>query len=96
MPIYPDLAAKLAVVASGLWGIRAATCRLLTKSGVKVAVNQRDGGRTIETGADVAGFVAIEDMRPQVEESGSVEVLVTVVGDCGHYGPTEQMRGEVL
>jgi 3-oxoacyl-[acyl-carrier protein] reductase len=39
LPIYPDLAGKVAVVTGGSGGISAATCRLLAANGAKVVVN---------------------------------------------------------
>ena len=45
VPIYPDLAGKVAVVTGGSGGIGAATCRLLAANGAKVAVNGRDQAR---------------------------------------------------
>jgi len=42
IPIYPDLADKIAVVTGGSRGIGAAAARLLADNGVKVVVNGRD------------------------------------------------------
>jgi 3-oxoacyl-[acyl-carrier protein] reductase len=51
VPIYPDLAGKVAVVTGGSGGIGAATCRLLAANGAKVAINGRDQAR-IDTVVD--------------------------------------------
>src|SRR5213592_3062254 len=98
LPVYPDLAGKVAVVTGGSRDIGAATCRLLAANGARVAVNGRDetaidavvggiqddGGRAIGVGADVTDFGAIEDMRRRVEqELGPVEVLVAFAGGQG-------------
>jgi 3-oxoacyl-[acyl-carrier protein] reductase len=45
LPVYPDLARKVAVVTGGSGGIGAATCRLLAANGAKVAVNGRGQAR---------------------------------------------------
>jgi 3-oxoacyl-[acyl-carrier protein] reductase len=45
VPIYPDLAGKVAVVTGGSGGIGAATCRLLAANGARVVVNGRDQAR---------------------------------------------------
>src|SRR4051794_7346634 len=96
MPAYPDLAVKLAMVTGCSWDIGAVPCRLLTESGAKVAVNEQDAGLAIEIEADFADFVAVEAMRPQVEEKcDPIEVLVPFAGARGRYVPTEQIGGEV-
>src|SRR6266545_2476506 len=95
VPIYPDLAGKVAVVTGGSRGIGAASCRLLAASGARVVVNGREpaaieatvdgirsrGGRAIGVAADCTDFAAIERMRGQVEqEFGPVDVLAAFVG----------------
>jgi 3-oxoacyl-[acyl-carrier protein] reductase len=110
IPTYPDLADKVAVVTGGSGGIGAAACRLLAKSGAKVAVNGRDetkidsvvdeicsdGGQAIGVGADVTDFAAIERMRQQVEqELGPVDVLAVFAASGGPPpGPTAQITEE--
>jgi 3-oxoacyl-[acyl-carrier protein] reductase len=42
IPLYPDLADKVALVTGGSKGIGAQTCRMLAANGVKVVVNGRD------------------------------------------------------
>jgi len=105
IPTYPDLAGKVAVVTGGSGGIGAATCRLLTANGMRVAVNGRDetkigavvdedgsnGGRAIGIAADVTDFAAIERMRGRVEqELGPVDVLAAFAGGGGP--PPDQPR----
>jgi 3-oxoacyl-[acyl-carrier protein] reductase len=107
VPIYPDLAGKVAVVTGGSRGIGAATCRLLAASGARVAVNGREqtaidavvdeirsaGGWAIGVPADCTDFAAIERMRQQVEqELGPVDVLAAfVAGGRAGPGPTAQL-----
>ena len=67
LPIYPDLAGKVAVVTGGSGGIGAATCRLLAANGARVAVNGRDRAR-IEAVVD-----AIRDVGGEA---------IGVAGDC--------------
>jgi NAD(P)-dependent dehydrogenase (short-subunit alcohol dehydrogenase family) len=108
-PTYPDLAGKVAVVSGGSRGIGAATCRLLTQNGAKVAVNGRDEvaidsvvqeirgseGEAIGVAADLTDFSAVERMRGRVEEElGPVEVLAAFAGGQGYPTPTEQMSEE--
>ena len=98
IPTYPDLADKVAVVTGGSGGIGAATCRLLAKSGAKVAVNGRDeakigavvdeiisgGGQAIGVAADVTDSAAIETMRRQVDrELGSPDLLAAFAASGG-------------
>ena len=96
MPISPDPTAKLAMITSTSWGTGTANCSLLTKSSVKLSVNERDGDRVIGLRAHVTNFVAIKSIRPQMaEEFGLMEVVVADEGDHGHYMQTEQVEGEV-
>jgi 3-oxoacyl-[acyl-carrier protein] reductase len=95
VPIYADLAGKVAVVTGGSGGIGAATCQLLAANGAKVAVNGRDqaridtvvdairadGGQAIGAAGDCADLAAVERMRRQVEQGlGPAEVLAAFVG----------------
>ena len=95
VPIYPDLAGKVAVVTGGSGGIGAATCRLLAANGAKVAVNGRDrtriqavvdtiregGGEAVGVDGDCTDAAAVQRLRQVVEqELGSAEVLAAFVG----------------
>ena len=95
VPIYPDLAGKVAVVTGGSGGIGAATCRLLAANGARVAVNGRDqaridtvvdairatGGEAIGAAGDCTELTAVERLRQQVEQDlGPAEVLAAFVG----------------
>ena len=95
LPIYPDLAGKVAVVTGGSGGIGAATCRLLAANGARVAVNGRDqakiqavveaigasGGEAIGVTGDCTDLAAVERLRQQVEHNlGPAEVLAAFVG----------------
>jgi 3-oxoacyl-[acyl-carrier protein] reductase len=95
VPIYPDLAGKVAVVTGGSGGIGMATCRLLAANGTKVAVNGRDqarleevvdricagGGQAIGVTADCTDLAAVEQLRQQVEQQlGPADVLAAFVG----------------
>jgi 3-oxoacyl-[acyl-carrier protein] reductase len=95
VPIYPDLAGKVAVVTGGSGGIGAATCRLLAANGAKVAVNGRDqaridtvvqairadGGQAIGAAGDCSDLAAVERICQQVEQDlGPADVLAAFVG----------------
>ena len=95
VPIYPDLAGKVAVVTGGSGGIGAATCRLLAANGARVAVNGRDqaridtvvdaihatSGEAIGVAGDCTDLTAVEWLREQVEQDlGPAEVLAAFVG----------------
>ena len=47
LPIYPDLASKVALVTAGSGDIGSATCRLLAANGTRLIVNARDQGRSM-------------------------------------------------
>jgi 3-oxoacyl-[acyl-carrier protein] reductase len=98
IPIYPDLAGKVALVTGGSGGIGAAACRMLAANGAKVAVNGRDGakidatveavraegGEAVGAPADCTDFAAIERMRRRVEGSlGPVGLLLAFAGGGG-------------
>jgi 3-oxoacyl-[acyl-carrier protein] reductase len=67
IPVYPDLAGKVALITGGSGGIGATTCQLLAANGAEVAVKSRneakidaavgaiqaDGGQAIVAAADV-------------------------------------------
>src|SRR5215216_1664516 len=95
IPIYPDLAGKVAVITGGSRGIGAATARVLAANGVKVVVSGRDqaaidgvvndihsrGGQAIGVAADITAFAAIEQMRLAAEEAfGAIDILVAFAG----------------
>jgi 3-oxoacyl-[acyl-carrier protein] reductase len=95
LPVYPDLAGKVAVVTGGSGGIGSATCRLLAANGARVAVNGRDparidavvdairtaGGEAVGVVADCTDSAALERLRRQVEqELGPAEVVAAFAG----------------
>lgn len=102
IPIYPDLADKVAVVTGGSRGIGATTARLLAANGVKVIVNgrdetataavvsaiQRQGGVAKGVRADVTDGAAIEGLRQATEAAfGTVDIVVVFAGG-GRGRPT--------
>src|SRR5215204_5980618 len=110
LPIYPDLADKVAVVTGGSGGIGAATCRLLAANGARVAVNGRDeakidalvgeirsaGGEAVGAPADCTDPAAVEGMRRRTEEEiGPVGILAAFVGEGrARPGPLAQTTEE--
>jgi 3-oxoacyl-[acyl-carrier protein] reductase len=95
LPVYPDLAGRVAVVTGGSKGIGAATCRALAANAVKVAVVAREqggidalvdqlrqsGATAIGISADCAEAAPVERMRAAVEDSlGAVDILATFAG----------------
>jgi 3-oxoacyl-[acyl-carrier protein] reductase len=110
IPIYPDLAGKIALVTGGSGGIGAATCLQLAANGAKVAVNGRDetriratveairaeGGEAVGAPADCTDPVAVESMRQSVEaDLGPVEVVAAFAGGGGaRPGPVAQITEE--
>jgi 3-oxoacyl-[acyl-carrier protein] reductase len=110
LPVYPDLAGKVAVVTGGSGGIGAATCRLLAANGAKVAVNGRDqaridvvvdgiraaGGEAVGVAADCTDLAAVERLRQQVERAfGPAEILAAFVGGGrARPGPVAEVPAE--
>jgi len=110
LPIYPDLAGKVAVVTGGSGGIGAATCRLLAANGAKVAVNGRDqaridtvvdairaaGGQAVGIAADCTDPAGVQHLRQEVERQlGPAEVLAAFVGGGqARPGPVAQVPVE--
>jgi 3-oxoacyl-[acyl-carrier protein] reductase len=103
VPVYPDLADKVAVVTGGSKGIGAATCVLLGRNRARVAVCGRDEqdvervtSDTRDAGAaEAAGFTAdlttpegVARLREEIEESlGPAEVLFAFAGGFGARTP---------
>src|SRR5512132_4075713 len=88
IPVYPDLAGKVAVVTGSSHGIGAATCRMLAANGAKVVVNGRDPAALDETvtrirrdGGDATGVAG------DVAEPGTLERLREETGRI--YGPVD-------
>ena len=110
VPVYPDLAGKVAVVTGGSGGIGAATCRLLAANGARVAVNGRartriqavvdaireGGGEAVGVDGDCTDPAAVERLRQVVErELGPAEVLAAFVGGGrGRPGPVADVPQE--
>ncbi|SRR5260221_8757397 len=95
VPIFPDLAGKIALVTGSSRGIGAETARYLAVNKVKVVVNGRDrealndvvagiksdGGEVIGIIADCMKYDEIEEMRRDVEDRfGNVDLLVAFAG----------------
>ena len=91
VPIYPNLAGRVAVVTGGSKGIGVATPRHSWRNGVSVAVMARDqadiervvrqvrdlGARAVGISADAESSDDTERMRRQVEEEfGPVDILL--------------------
>jgi 3-oxoacyl-[acyl-carrier protein] reductase len=102
VPIYPDLAGKVAVVTGGSKGIGAATCVLLGRNQARVAVHGRDeqaidavvsdtraaGGEAVAVTADVTTPEGVAHLREQVEaQLGSADILMVFAGGFGARTP---------
>lgn len=101
-PTFADLAGRVAVVTGGSRGIGAATCRMLARNRVKVAVNGRDeqviegvvrgllesGATAIGVPGDCTRFDDIERVRERVEtELGPADVLIAFAGGFASFTP---------
>jgi 3-oxoacyl-[acyl-carrier protein] reductase len=95
LPVYPDLAGKVAVVTGGSGGIGAVTCRLLAANGARMAVNGRHqakidpvvdairaaGGQAVGVAADCTDLAEVEQLHQEVERQlGPAEVLAAFAG----------------
>src|SRR5215212_5859989 len=110
LPVYPDLAGKVAVVTGGSGGIGAATCQLLAANGARVAVSGRDparidavvdgilaaGGEVLGVAGDCTDPAAIDRLRQQVEQAfGPAEILAAFVGGGrARPGPVAEVTEE--
>jgi 3-oxoacyl-[acyl-carrier protein] reductase len=110
LPVYPDLAGKVAVVTGGSGGIGAVTCRLLAANGTRVAVNGRDpariqavvdaihaaGGQAVGVAADCTDPAGVERLRQRVEQDlGPAEVVAAFVGGGrARPGPVTEVTEE--
>jgi 3-oxoacyl-[acyl-carrier protein] reductase len=107
VPVYPDLAGRVAVVTGGSKGIGAATSRMLAANGVKVAVNARaqdaidvlvdelraSGTEAIGVAADVTRREEIERVRRAAEDAlGPVDILLPFAGGFSSYTPVHEIE----
>lgn len=106
IPIFPDLAGKVAVVTGSSRGIGASTANYLAANSVKVVVNGRDPEaltRTVDTiqrsGGQAFGVIAdctqshqVDEMRRKVEDRfGDVDLLIAFAGGGGPLEPIEDV-----
>jgi 3-oxoacyl-[acyl-carrier protein] reductase len=106
VPLYPDLAGKVAVVTGGSKGIGAATCRVLAANRVRVAVAARSrpgidalveelrgaGAEAIGFSGDAGDFADMDRLRALTEaELGPVDILVPFAGGFSSYTPLHEI-----
>jgi 3-oxoacyl-[acyl-carrier protein] reductase len=109
IPIFPDLAGKVAVVTGGSRGIGAATCRMLAHNRVRVVVAARhrpdidrvvggivhSGGEAIGVSADCTRFADVERLRERTEQHfGPADILAAFAGGFRRYTPAHLITEE--
>lgn len=109
IPIFPDLAGKVAVVTGSSRGIGAETARYLAANRVKVVVNGRDAEalkrvvaeiessdvEVLSASADCTQWDQIEEMRRSVEDRfGGIDLLMANAGGGGPIEPIEEVSEE--
>jgi 3-oxoacyl-[acyl-carrier protein] reductase len=109
VPVYPDLANKVAVVTGGSKGIGAATCQVLAANRVRVAVVARskegidaevnslrsEGAEAIGLKVDCTKFSDLEVARRSVEqELGPADILIAFAGGFGALTPVQDITEE--
>lgn len=109
IPVYPDLAGKIALVTGSSRGIGAETARQLAANGARVVINGRQaeavggmvahisaaGGSAIGCAADCTRADELEGMRRQIEDRlGAVSLLFAFAGGDGNPEPVEQLSEE--
>ena len=106
IPLFPDLAGKVAVVTGSSRGIGAETARYLAANHVRVVINGRDRealatvvAEIEASGAEVLGVIAdctkvdqVDDMRRKVEDRfGDIDLLLAFAGGDGTPEPIEEL-----
>src|SRR5579884_529781 len=109
VPIFPDLAGKIALVTGSSRGIGAETARYLAVNQVKVVVNGRDraalervvadvesvGGKALAVIADCTHSDQVEEMRRKVEDRfGGIDLLMAFAGGGSRIEPIENVSEE--
>lgn len=109
VPIFPDLAGKVALVTGSSSGIGAETARFLAINKAKVVINGRRpqavqkmvkeitdaGGEAIGIPADCTKFDDLEAMRKMIEQKyGPVELLFVFAGGSSKPKPIEELPEE--
>jgi 3-oxoacyl-[acyl-carrier protein] reductase len=106
IPMFPDLAGKVAVVSGSSRGIGAETARYLAANHFRLVINARDRealatvvAEIEASGAEVLGVIAdctkvdqVDDMRHKVEDQfGDIELLLVFAGGDGAPEPIEEL-----